>query len=121
MATAPTAAQEPAIREFFGLTLKHAAVIFAVIYGIGFLVLSVHHARFGMEMTEPFKPKVFSAGILFVVLAGAPCVAMARSLHMFGLRKPRIYIVEGKGNAFVGLTKVLDFWVIAVGFATAHP
>jgi hypothetical protein len=121
MATAPTAAQQPSIRELFGLTLKHAAVIFAVIYGIGFLVLSIHHARFGMEMTEPFKPKVFSAGILFVVLAGVPCVAMARSLHMFGLRKARTYIVEGKGKAFIGLTKVLDFWVIAVGlrFATS--
>jgi len=101
MATAPTVQQASLSRELFGLTVKHAAVIFAVVYGIGFLVLSIHHARFGMEATEPFKPKVFSAGVLFVLLAGVPCVAMARLLAMFGLRMRRTYTVVGKGAAYV--------------------
>ena len=115
MATAPTVQQASLSRELFGLTVKHAAVIFAVVYGIGFLVLSIHHARFGMEATEPFKPKVFSAGVLFVLLAGVPCVAMARLLAMFGLRMRRTYTVVGKGAAYVGLDHVLEFWLIAVG------
>jgi len=115
MTTTPTVQQQSLPRELFGLTVKHAAVIFAVIYGIGFLVLSVHHARFGMEATEPFKPKVFSAGLLFVVLAGVPCIAMARTLAMFGLRMPVTRIVKGQGEAYVGLLRVLRFWLIALG------
>jgi hypothetical protein len=118
METTPTG-QESLPRELFGLTVKHAAVIFAVIYGVGFLILSIHHARFGMETTEPFKPKVFSAGVLFAVLAGVPCIAMARVLAMFGLRMPRTQIIEGKGAAYVGLTWVLDFWVVALGLRAA--
>lgn len=114
MATTPTVDQQPLIRELFGLTVKHAAVIFAIIYGTGFLILSIHHARFGMETTEPFKPKVFSAGVLFAVLAGVPCIAMARVLAMFGLKMPLTAIVVGKGTAYIGLTRVLDFWLIAV-------
>jgi hypothetical protein len=115
MATTPTIQRESLPRELFGLTLKHAAVLFAVIYGIGFLVLSIHHARFGVEMTEPFKPKVFSAGILFAVLTGVPCIAMARLSAMFGLRMPRTKTVIGSGAAYIWLEWVLDFWLIAVG------
>src|SRR6202158_3350718 len=115
VATAPTVQKESLLRELFGLTAKHAAIIVGVVYGIGFLVLSVHHARFGMEFTEPFKPKVFSAGVLFVVLAGVPCIAMARLMTMFGLRMPRTQAVTGKGAAFIKLTWVLDFLLVAVG------
>jgi hypothetical protein len=114
MATAPAVPQQSLMREFFGLTLKHAAVIFAVIYGIGFLVLSIHHARFGLETTEPFKPKVFSAGVLFVVLTGAPCIAMARFLNMFGLKMPKTQVVTGKGAAYIVPEYILDFWLVAV-------
>jgi hypothetical protein len=115
MGTTPAVPQQSLMREFFGLTLKHAAVIFAVTYGIGFLVLSIHHARFGLETTEPFKPKVFSAGVLFVVLTGAPCIAMARFLNMFGLTMPRTQVVTGKGAAYIVPEWILDFWLIAVG------
>src|SRR5258708_30856482 len=115
MATTPTVQQDSVTRELFGITVKHAAIIFAVIYGMGFLVLSIHHARFGMEATEPFKPKVFSAGLLFVVLAGVPCVAMARLLAIYGLKMPRTQTVVGTGAAYIWLTHVLDFWLIAVG------
>lgn len=115
MATAPTVQPESLPRELFGLTVKHAAIVFAFIYAIGFLVLSIHHAGFGIETTEPFKPKVFSAGVLFAVLAGVPCVAMARLLEMFGHRMPRTQVVEGEGTAYIGLHRILDFWGIAVG------
>jgi hypothetical protein len=115
MATTPPSQQESLSRELLGLTVKHAAIIFGVTYGIGFLVLSIHHARFGMEATEPFKPKVFSAGVLFIVLAGVPCIAMARLMAMFGLSMPRTQAVKGKGAAYLGLSWALDFLLIAVG------
>jgi hypothetical protein len=115
MATTPTAQPDSLLRQALGVTLKNAAVIFAVIYGVGFLILSIHHANFGLETTEAFKPKVFSAGVLFVLLAGVPCVAMARVLALFGLKMPRTQIVEGKGVAYIGVTWALDFWAIALG------
>src|SRR6266851_5384767 len=115
MATTAVTPQESLPQKLFGLSVKHAAVIFAIIYGTGFLVLSIHHSRFGVETIEPFKPKVFSAGLLFAVFAGVPCIAMARSLALFGLRRPSIRVVEGKGAKYIWLAWVLDFWLVAVG------
>ncbi|MFY9561117.1 MAG: hypothetical protein WAQ52_12860 [Terriglobales bacterium] len=115
MGTTVTAPQESLPQKLFGLTVKHAAVIFAIIYGTGFLVLSIHHSRFGLETIESFKPKVFSAGLLFAVLAGVPCIAMARTLALFGLRMPSVVVVEGEGAKYVWLIWVLDFWWVAVG------
>lgn len=91
------------MRELFGLTVKHAAIIFAFIYGAGFLVLSIHHARFGMETTEPFKPKVFLAGVLFVVLAGAPWAALRQARgRLSGWKTRRL------------LRYLRDFWDVIV-------
>jgi hypothetical protein len=98
----------------FGVTIKNAAFIFASIYGVGFLILSIHQGRYGIDTVEPFKPKVFSAGLLFVVLAGAPCIAMARLAALFGLRMPNIKVVDSRRMGYIRLNWALDFWWIAI-------
>jgi hypothetical protein len=115
MTTATASQAESLPQRMLGLTVKHAAFIFAMVYGTGFLVLSIHHGRLGIDAIEPFKPKVFSAGLLFVVLAGVPCIAMARLAGLFGLRMPTVTVVDSRRMGLIRLSWVLDFWWIAVG------
>ncbi len=112
------AQQEVLPQSLFNLTAKHTAAIFAVIYGAGFLIISIHHGRLGMYAVEPFKAKIFSAGLLFVLLTGIPCIAMARAMGLFGLRMPAIEVVEGR-IGYVYISWALDFWLIAVGLRLA--
>ncbi len=112
----PASPTESLPQRMFGLTVKHAAFMFALIYGAGFLVLSIHHGQFGIDTTEPLKPKVFSAGLLFVVLAGVPCIAMARLAALFGprMRMPTVTVVDSRLMGYIRLSWVLDFWWIAL-------
>jgi hypothetical protein len=43
-----------------------------MIYGIGYLVVSIHLAALGMVLSDPFRPKIAAAGVLFAVLFGIP-------------------------------------------------
>lgn len=62
--------------EFFRTRIQLAAsaiaVIGVVIYGIGFLVLTVHHASFGIPLIGFLRPRIISAGILFCAFAAIP-------------------------------------------------
>jgi hypothetical protein len=115
MATIPATQPESLTQRLFGLTVKNTAFVFALIYGAGFLIISIHHGRFGIDALEPFKPKVFSAGLLFVVLAGVPCIAMARVAGLFGLRMPTVRVLKNRGMGYIRLSWILGFWWIAIG------
>ena len=54
---------------------KAGAVLLAIIYAAGFLIVILHHAQYGIAEFNPLKPKIFSAGILFGLLFAAPAVA----------------------------------------------
>lgn len=110
---------QPLPQQLLGLTLKHAAFVFAIVYGIGFLILSIHHGRLGMDPLDPLKPKVFSAGLLFVVMAGVSCVAMARLQGLFGLRMPNVKAVPAQRIGLIKLSWALDFWSVAFGLRIA--
>ena len=56
------------------LIAKAAIVLAAVIYGCGFLVVSLHRHSYGLAEPNPLRPKVLAAGILFLVFAALPIV-----------------------------------------------
>jgi len=66
--------------EFFRTRLQLAAsaiaVIGVVVYGIGFLVLTIHHASFGIPLIGFLRPRIISAGILFCAFAAIPIAGM---------------------------------------------
>lgn len=62
--------------------IKSAAAFFAFVYGIGFLIVSIHHAQFQIPQFDPVKPKILSAGLVFVVLVS---LTAEGALHFFGL------------------------------------
>jgi hypothetical protein len=53
---------------------KTTAVGLFLIYVFGFLIVSIHHADYGLNETSPFKPKILAAGILFVVFTVLPII-----------------------------------------------
>jgi len=114
MGSENTTEQQSLPQRLLTAGVKHAALLFGVVYAAGFLVSSLYQAHFGLDTLEPLKAKVFSAGILFVVLALISCVAMARLHGLFGLRRPGAYVVTDRVK-IVKLIWALDFWWVAVG------
>ena len=51
---------------------KVGALSIAVVYGVGYLVSSIHLASLGMVLSDPFRPKIAAAGVLFAVLFAIP-------------------------------------------------
>jgi hypothetical protein len=55
--------------ELLSKLVAGAAVLF---YASGFLVTSIYHAQFGLIQTNPFRPRILSAGVWFILLTAIP-------------------------------------------------
>src|ERR1700720_4864392 len=66
--------------EFFKTRIQLAASVIAIIgvvlYGIGFLVLTIHHASFGIPLIGFLRPRIISAGILFCAFVAIPVAGL---------------------------------------------
>lgn len=69
---------ESQFRSVLETVSKAGAVLLAVIYAVGFLIVILHHAQYGIAEFNPLKPKIFSAGILFGLLFAVPYIAAYR-------------------------------------------
>ena len=56
------------------LIVKATVIIAAVIYGCGFLVISIHQFRYGLVELNSLRPRVLAAGIWFLFFATIPFV-----------------------------------------------
>lgn len=63
------------------LLSKAAVLIFACIYGFGFLVVSLEEAEYGILQFNVLKPRIFAAGALFIFLVAIPTFAVRRVLR----------------------------------------
>jgi|SRR5208282_511157 hypothetical protein len=54
---------------------KSVATIAIVVYASGFLIVSLHHSRYGFVGTNPFRPRVLAAGAWFLFLSVIPIAA----------------------------------------------
>jgi hypothetical protein len=70
----------PVTEEFLKTRIQLAASVIAIIgvvlYGIGFLVLTIHHASFGIPLIGFLRPRIVSAGILFCAFAAIPVAGL---------------------------------------------
>jgi len=66
------AVTEEFLRTRIQLAASAIAVIGVVVYGIGFLVLTIHHESFGIPLSGFLRPRIISAGILFCALVAIP-------------------------------------------------
>src|SRR5579862_3095175 len=63
---------------------KATAVCFFAVYVLGFMIVSLHNASFGFSELNPLKPKILSAGVLFVFMTLLP-IALAKAAYSHGL------------------------------------
>jgi hypothetical protein len=66
-------------------------------YGIGFLVLSIHEASFGILQFSPLRARIVFVGFTFAILAALPVAAFHYGFSYFGPMQP---IMENRDAAF---------------------
>jgi hypothetical protein len=69
-----------------------AGVLVVFIYAGGFLALSLHHASFGISQFNLLRPKILSAGVLFLVFATLPVI---ETMQIIG---SRVALVKASGT-----------------------
>jgi hypothetical protein len=64
--------QTPSAVTKLELLSKIAAAGVVITYALGFLITSLSHARYGITQTNPFRPRILSAGAWFIVFVLPP-------------------------------------------------
>ncbi len=70
---------EEKLRSRIPVLAQLTGILAVVTYGAGFLVLSLHHASFGISQFNLLRPKIISAGVLFFVLAALAAIETAQA------------------------------------------
>jgi hypothetical protein len=66
---------------------KVSAIAFGLLYGLGFLVLSIHHASFGVSEFSLIRPRIITTGALFVLLNVLPVILAHRIYSLVSAKK----------------------------------
>jgi hypothetical protein len=104
------------------LLARAGAVLLVLLYGLGFLIVSVHRASYGMVQFELLRPKLLSAGILFSVLFVLPALEACRAYGYLGYQAwtPNIAGTDDPRTRtfyYVHLVRLFQFFASAVGLA----
>ena len=65
------------------MAARLGAILLVVVYGTGFLIVSLHHSAYGIAQFNLLKPRIFAAGVLFLFLTSIPVVAAARVVPLW--------------------------------------
>jgi hypothetical protein len=89
--TGTTTAQEPPLKSpgvasRLELVAKFGALFLGLVYALGFLIVAIHHAQFSIPQFDPLKTKIFSTGLFFLLMVGAPAMFVFRTLGLVGLK-----------------------------------
>jgi hypothetical protein len=68
---------------------KSVAAVAIAVYACGFLIVSIHHSRYGFVGTNPFRPRILAAGAWFLFFSAIPITLATRYRE-----RPWIKIVE---------------------------
>lgn len=107
MATQPQLAVEPdqkfvnQLSPWADILSKTVAAIAIAVYACGFLIVSLHHAKYGFIGTNPFRPRVLAAGAWFLFLAAIPI--------SIGMRYRTLSWLKMAQNLY-------NLWVLCIGF-----
>jgi hypothetical protein len=104
------------------LVTQVVAISVALLYAVGFIVVSLHHALFGVSQFSLLRPKILSAGLLFFIFFGLPVLESARNYGLFGYNDPfpRPPRAEGKLNKalyYLPIIRILNFIFVSVALS----
>lgn len=57
---------------------KGIAAIAIALYASGFLIISLHHSRYGFVSTDPFRPRILAAGAWFLFMTAIPVFGVTK-------------------------------------------
>lgn len=72
----------PAVGTTLDIVSKSVAAFAIVLYGCGFLITSIHQFNYGFVETNPFRPRIASAGAWFLLFTAVP-LAIARGMQRY--------------------------------------
>jgi hypothetical protein len=75
---------EPGLAAYAELLTRLTATSLVVIYGVGFVILAVHEAHYGILQFSPLRARIFLVGFVFIVLAVLPAAAHHYGLSHYG-------------------------------------
>ena len=109
----PPLPQPVSLPPVVGTTLdtvsKSVAAFAIVLYGCGFLITSIHQFDYGFVETNPFRPRIASAGAWFLLFMAVP-IAIAREML-----KHR-HLLEGKEKWWHNIGTILFAYYLACIF-----
>src|SRR5580700_9173564 len=115
MATEETTTANPPqsrsdIRALVDLIVKSAVILAAIIYGCGYVVISVDQFSHGMAEMNPLRPKVLAAGIWFLFFAAVPFIFVTeqRAIKSRNLENQRWLRMPGTAIFFFS---ALCYWL----------
>jgi hypothetical protein len=92
-------------------------------YVAGYLIVTLHHSQFGIVEFSPIRPRIFSAGALFLLLLAVPFLAVSRVFHFFGLQDPKaavsrtLFRVAPENARYLRLSIAFDFYFVCYGLS----
>lgn len=111
---------EPKMKSVLSEVTAKAASLFAAVYGMGFLVVTIRLGEFGVLELNPLRPQILLVGALFALLAAVPIFVAFKSVGLF-----RTEPVNLPGMKPIERTKLyrienyISFFIIALGLAAA--
>src|SRR6266478_2534421 len=92
LAAPPSAPQSPAAPPTFSIDLitRSTAPLLLMVYGLGFVILGFHDAKYGVVQFSPFRTRIVLVGLVFVALVALTAWAdPSRIPHWDPLEKVR--------------------------------
>lgn len=118
------------------LATRTFGLFLGLAYAAGFLVIAINQARYGIVEFNPIRARIFTAGILFLLLAAIPVVTVTRVFGIFGMTSRYGIRLSSKPeySAYLNVTLAAAFYIVAhylswslsflfpgvVGFGTAR-
>src|ERR1700694_365589 len=120
----PPAGDKPKTSQGLGDTLqllaRLGALLLAVAYGAGFVILLVYHSIFKIADFGLVQPRILATGFLFLFLLALPCVAISRTFAFFGLttRMGKEVVAKPENAVALKVFLALNFYVVSCWFST---
>ena len=77
-------AEGAAALSYVRVASEYVAVLAAIVYGTGFVVVSYYLARKGIVSFSILRPKIFGAGLAFLVFASVPLISAFQWFSILG-------------------------------------
>lgn len=84
-------APEPGFGSYIEPFTRLTTTLLVVMYGIGFVILAVYEAHYGIFQFSPLRARIFLVGFVFTALAALPAAAYHYGLSYYG---PLMPVVE---------------------------